>query len=249
MTIQTKIKDRLIIALDTSSEDEVLKLIKTLSDKVGYFKVGLELFTCFGPRIIQIIKESGNKVFFDGKFLDIPNTVSKAVSNMVKHRVDMINVHMSGGGKMLKVAKNSLIQTAKEENVDPPKLLGVTVLTSITNEVLQNDLKVKSQIDEYVLHLTIYALETKLDGIICSPNEAKIIREASKDNKDFLIVTPGIRPLWAETNDQERIATPQYAIKSGATHIVVGRPITSAKDPQDAVKKILDEIEEALQKP
>ncbi|MBI3591718.1 MAG: orotidine-5'-phosphate decarboxylase [Candidatus Melainabacteria bacterium] len=246
MTIKTNAKEHLIIALDTSREDEALKLIEKLSSKVGYFKVGLELFTGLGPKIIERIKEHGNKVFFDGKFLDIPNTVSKAVSNMVKHRVDMLNVYMSGGKKMLEAAKNSLIQTANENDLQTPKLLGVTVLTSITNDVLQNDLKVKAQIDEYVLHLAQFALQINLDGIICSPNEAKIIRELSKNNKNFLIVTPGVRPLWAESNDQERIATPKDAINNGATHIVIGRPVTGARDPAEATEKVLDEIESAL---
>ena len=244
----TNAKEYLIVALDTSSEIEAINLIEILKDKVGYFQVGLELFTSLGPRIIKIIKDNGNKVFFDGKFLDIPNTVSKAVSNMVKHRVDMLNVHMSGGKIMLQDTQSLLIQTAKECNLPPPKLLGVTVLTSLTNAVLQNDLKVQAQIDEYVLHLTTFALKVNLDGIICSPNEAKIIYEVSKENKNFLIITPGVRPIWAEANDQQRVSTPKEAIKNGATHIVVGRPITGAKDKLDAVKKVLDEIEEAISK-
>lgn len=244
MTAKTQIKDRLIVALDTSSESEVVKLINELSNYVGYFKVGLELFTSLGPKIIQIIKDQGNKVFFDGKLLDIPNTVSGAVANLVRHRVDMLNVYMSGGTKMLQEAKSALVETAQKYNLEPPKLLGVTVLTSISNEILQNDLKVKAEIDEYVLHLAELAVNNNLDGIICSPNEAKLIRKNIK--KDFLIVTPGVRPSWAKTNDQERIATPKEAIKNGASHIVVGRPITGAKDPIDAAKKILDEIEDGL---
>ena len=246
MKAKTQIKDHLIVALDTSSESDAVKLVEKLSDKVGYFKVGLELFTSLGPRIIKIIKDNGSKVFFDGKFLDIPNTVSHAVSNMVKHRVDMLNVYLSGGKKMLEESKNALIEAAQQHNLQPPKLLGVTVLTSITNDVLQEDLKIKTQIDEYVLHLATFALNVKLDGIICSPNEAKIVKEVS-ENKNFLIVTPGVRPSWAETNDQQRIATPKEAINNGATHIVVGRPITAVKDPLDSVKKILDEIEEVLE--
>lgn len=241
-----KVEEHLIVALDTREESEVINLVEKLSGKIGYFKVGLELFTSLGPKIIKIIKDNGNKVFFDGKFLDIPNTVSKAVSNMVRHKVDMLNVHLSGGKKMLEEAKRLLIETATGEKLPAPKLLGVTVLTSITNDILQSDLKVKSQIEEYVLHLTRFALSVKLDGIICSPNEAKIVREVSKENKDFLIVTPGVRPIWAKTDDQKRIATPKEAILNGASHIVVGRPITSANNPLDAVKKILEEIEEVI---
>ena len=244
MTVKTEVKDRLIVALDTSSEQEALKLIDSLSSHVGFFKVGLKLFTSLGPKIIQVIKDKGNKVFFDGKFVDIPYQVSGAVSNMVRHRADMLTIYMSGGVKMIQEAKSSLNESAQLHNLQPPKLLGVSVLTSITSEVLQNDLKIEKQIDEYVLHLSELAFKNNLDGIVCSPNEAKLIRKAT--NKDFLIVTPGVRPSWAKANDQERIATPKDAISNGASHIVVGRPITDAKDPAEATQKILKEIEEAI---
>ena len=242
----TQAKECLIVALDTSSEKEALSLIKKLSDKVGYFKVGLELFSSLGPKIIDIIRDNGNKVFFDGKFLDIPNTVSKAVANIVKHRADMLNVYMSGGTSMLQEAKKSLIETAKENNLPLPKLLGVTVLTSMTSDVLENDLKIQTQLNDYVLHLAELGIKNGLDGIICSANEAKLIR-SSLSTHDFLIVTPGIRPLWAQNNDQKRIATPREAIKNGATHVVIGRPITGDKDPLGAAEKILGEIEEAME--
>lgn len=244
MTAQREIKDHLIIALDTSSENEALTLVEKLKDYAGYFKVGHELFTSVGPKIFKAIKDQDSKVFYDGKLLDIPNTVSRTVTNLVHHRVDMLNVYMTGGTRMLQEAKNALLVTAQIANLQPPKLLGITVLTSITDSVLQNDLKVQTQIDEYVLHLAQLAFNIHLDGIICSPNEAKLIREST--DKNFLIVTPGIRPKWAKTNDQERVSTPKEAILNGASHIVVGRPITEAKDPQDAAKKILDEIKEAL---
>ena len=246
MTTKTQAKERLIVALDTSSEEEALKIIKKLSDKVGYFKVGLELFSLMGPKIINIIKDNGNKVFFDGKFLDIPNTVSKAVANIVKHKADMLNVYMSGGAVMLQEAKKSLLEAAKANNLPVPKLLGVTVLTSMTSDVLVNDLKIQTQLNDYVLHLANLGIKNGLDGIICSANEAKLIRDGIKNKTDFLIVTPGIRPSWAENNDQKRIATPNDAIKNGATHLVIGRPITDAKDPIDAANKILEEIEEAI---
>ena len=244
--MKKNIKDYLIVALDTSSDKEAISLIEKLKDSVGYYKVGLELFTSCGPKIIQVIKNSGHKVFFDGKFLDIPNTVSKAVSNLVQHRVDMLNIYMSGGGKMIQEAKNALLETSQKYSLQPPKLLGVTVLTSLSAGDLQKDLKIQTQIDEYVLHLALLAIKNNLDGIICSPHEAKKIREETNGKKDFLIVTPGVRPLWAAKNDQIRTATPKEAIKAGASHIVVGRPITSAQNPQDAVKKILDEIESAI---
>lgn len=244
MTTKTQVKDRLIVALDTSSEQEAIKLIEKLSSYVGYFKVGIELFTSVGPKIISIIKDKGNKVFFDGKFIDIPNQVKGAVSNLVRHRVDMLTLHMAGGIKMLHEAKSALNESAQIHNLQPPKILGVSVLTSITGDVLQNDLKVQSQIDEYVLHLAMLAFKNNLDGIVCSPNEAKLIREAT--DKNFLIVTPGVRPKESKAHDQKRIATPKEALANGASHIVVGRPITEAKDPIDATKRILDEIESVL---
>lgn len=244
MTTKLQIKNHLIIALDTSSKDEALKLVKDLKEYAGYFKIGLELFTAYGPEIIKAIKDTGAKVFFDGKFLDIPNTVSHAVSNMVSNKVDMLNVHMAGGTKMLEEAKKSLLETTNKLNLRAPKLLGVTILTSLSSDILQNDLKIKTEINEYVLHLATLAFKNNLDGIICSPNEASSIRKAT--SKDFLIVTPGVRPSWASSDDQKRIATPKEAISNGASHVVIGRPVTQAKDPLDATKKILDEIEEAL---
>ena len=240
-------KDRLIIALDTSDEKEAIDHILKLKDYTGYFKVGLELFTGVGPKIIKVIKDEGSKVFFDGKFLDIPNTVSKAISNMVLHKVDMLNVYMSGGTQMISDARTVLIDTAKKNDIIPPKLLGVTVLTSITSDILQDDLKIKEQLNEYVAHLAELAIKNNMDGIICSPNEAPVVnklkQEKHKSPEEFLIVTPGVRPSWAETNDQKRVATPKEAIQNGSTHIVIGRPVTGAKDPVDAIKKILEEIE------
>ena len=240
-------KDRLIIALDISDEKEAISHILKLKDYTGYFKVGLELFTSVGPKIIKVIKDAGSKVFFDGKFLDIPNTVSKAVSNMVLHKVDMLNVYMSGGTQMISDTRAALIDTATKNNITLPKLLGVTVLTSITSDVLQDDLKIKEQLNEYVAHLAELAIKNNMDGIICSPNEASIVnklkKEKHKSPEEFLIVTPGVRPSWAETNDQKRVATPKEAIQNGSTHIVIGRPVTGAKDPVDAIKKILEEIE------
>lgn len=241
-------KDYLIVALDTSSEKEAIQLVDSLKEHASFFKVGLELFTSVGPEIIKIIKNTGNKVFFDGKFLDIPNTVSKAISNMVYHKVDILNIHMSGGVNMITEAKNALVETAQKYNLQAPKLLGVSVLTSISSETLHNDLQVRTQINEYVRHLATLAIKNNLDGIICSPQEAKQINKIKIEhtNKNFLIVTPGVRPKWAANDDQERIATPKEAILNGATHIVIGRPITQAKDPKDAVTKVLGEIEEAL---
>lgn len=243
-----KPKDYLIVALDTSSEKVALKTVEQLHEHVGYFKVGLELFTACGPGIIEKVKKSGSKVFFDGKFMDIPNTASRAVANMVMHKADIINVYMSGGTKMLQESKIALVEAANKYNLNAPKLLGVTILTSMNSETLENDLKIKEEMKEYILHLAVLAIKNNLDGIICSPNEAKMIRNAANEHgkKDFLIVTPGVRPEWAQKNDQHRTATPKEAILNGVSHIVVGRPITASENPVDATKKITDEIQEAI---
>ena len=246
--MKNKAKEHLIIALDTSNKHDAIELVDKLKDYTGYFKIGLELFTAAGPEIIKEVKQLGCKIFFDGKFMDIPNTVNKAVSNIVSYGVDMLNVYMSGGTVMIQKAREAVLDTALAYNISPPKLLGVTVLTSMEKEGLESDLKIKAQFEEYISLLTKQALKNNIDGIICSANEAKLVREVvtTENKNDFLIVTPGIRPSWAEANDQRRIATPKEAIENGVTHIVVGRPITGARNPLDAAKKILDEIEEAV---
>lgn len=237
-------KNYLIVALDTSDPNDAMNLIYKLKNQTSFFKVGLELFSACGPEIIKKIKDEGCKVFLDGKFLDIPNTVSKAVANVVRYKIDMLNVHLTGGIHMLQLAKEALVKTAKEINISPPKLLGVTVLTSIDENILQSDLRTQTELEEYVLHRAKVAKEANLDGIICSAHEVKKVRSEIKNN--FLIVTPAIRPSWAESNDQKRVLTPYEAIKNGADYIVVGRPITHAKDPKEATRRILEEIEEAF---
>ena len=237
-------KEYLIVALDVQSKKEALEIVNKLRSDVSYFKVGLTLFAGEGPKIIDEIKKLGCKVFLDGKFLDIPHQVSGAVSSLVHHKVDMMNVHLTGGMHMLYDAKQAIITTSKKLNIEPPKLLGVTALTSINEEILQENLQIKAQIDEYVLNRAKIAKEAGLDGIVCSPKEASLVRKEL--GKDFLIVTPGVRPKWAEKNDQKRTSTPKEAVKNGANFVVVGRPITDAKDPLDAARKILSEIKEGI---
>lgn len=236
-------KDYLIVALDVSEETKAIELVKKLKSKVSYFKIGLTLFASCGPKIIDLIRSEGCKVFLDSKFLDIPSQVSGAVSSLVKHKVDMLNVHLTGGMQMLHGAKDALVKTAKEMRIKPPVLLGVTALTSISQDILEKNLQIKAQLDEYVLNRAKIAKEANLDGIVCSPNETKLVRGTL--GKDFIIVNPGVRPSWAGKHDQKRVATPKEAIKNGATYIVVGRPITEAKEPLEAARKILDEISQA----
>jgi len=230
-------KEKLIVALDTDDLQRAQKLIKDLSPAVGVFKVGLQAFSSFGPELVNHITKTGTKVFLDLKLYDIPNTVAKAVEQIVKMDVSMITVHAHGGVKMMEAAVNAARQTASSLNKPKPIILGVTVLTSMDEKDLK-DLGSSRQIKDQVIHLGQMALKAGCDGVVCSPQEIGLIRQAC--GKDCLIIVPGIRPKGASTDDQKRIATPEEAIKNGADYIVVGRPITQADDPLAAARGILE---------
>ncbi|MGD9580479.1 MAG: orotidine-5'-phosphate decarboxylase [Vampirovibrionia bacterium] len=239
-----KAKDKLVLALDVDTKEEAKNLIYQLKDYVGTFKIGLQLFSKEGPEIVKIIQGEGCKVFFDGKFHDIPNTVAKASANVVKLGVDIFDVHITGGSKMLTETSNIVKDTALKAGCNPPVVLGITVLSSIDQYVLSNELKVDFNINDYVVNLALLAKQNGLTGVVASVNEAINIRKACGDN--FVILCPGIRPEWASVNDQKRIATPTNAIKAGADLLVIGRPITAQADKVTASKRILEEIEEAM---
>lgn len=236
-------KDRLILALDVDTTEEVERLVSLLKDYVGCFKVGPQLFISCAYDAIDAIKKQGGEVYFDGKFHDIPNTVAKASSNLVKHGVTFFNAHLAGGSKMLTTTVKVARETAKKYEMPTPTILGVTLLSSFGQRTLTEELNVKMNIDEYVSHLTYLAKESKIDGVIASASEAKKIRQ--EFSEDFIILCPAIRPTWSVVNDQIRVVTPADAIKAGVDYMVVGRPITSADDPIAAVNMILDEIEDA----
>lgn len=236
-------KDRLVLALDTDSIEEVERLVTLLKDYVGCFKVGPQLFTSCAYEGIDKIKELGGKVYFDGKFHDIPSTVAKAGSNLIKRGVNIFSAHLAGGSKMLNTTVKVARETAKRFEMEPPTILGVTLLSSFGQRTLTEELNVKMNIDEYVSHLTSLARESKIDGVIASASEARKIRK--EFSEDFIILCPAIRPTWSVVNDQIRVVTPADAIKSGVDYMVVGRPITSADDPIAAANLILDEIEQA----
>ncbi len=232
--------DKLIVALDVSSINEAEKLVKLLSPLVSVFKIGKELFTSSGPSAIQMVHSHKCKVFLDLKFHDIPNTVGSACEAAVRHKVFMLNVHALGGKQMMFQAVQSIHKTAQETGIAPPKILGVTVLTSMK----ENDLKevgVIKKLEREVVHLAALAKECGLDGVVASAQEIKPIRR--KIGKEFLIVTPGVRPIWAAHGDQKRVMTPKEAIEQGANFIVVGRPITQNPSPLEAAEKVLKEIE------
>lgn len=236
-------KDRIVLALDTDSLEEVERLVTLLKDYVGCFKVGPQLFTSCAYDAIDLIKKHGANVYFDGKFHDIPTTVAKASSNLIKRGVTSFSAHLAGGSKMLSTTVKVAKETAKKYDMPKPTILGVTLLSSFGQRTLTEELNVKMNIDEYVSHLTTLARESQIDGVIASASEAKKIRKEFTD--DFIILCPAIRPTWSVVNDQIRVVTPADAIKSGVDYMVVGRPITAAEDPIAAANLIIDEIEEA----
>lgn len=236
-------RDRLICALDFPTFDEAKALVEELGDAVTFYKVGMELFYGAGPDIIRYLKEKDKKVFLDLKLQDIPNTVAHSLAVLTRLGADIMNVHAVGGSKMMAEGMKAVKEAAVELGRPAPKLIAVTVLTSM-DEAQWKPLNYARPIGEEVLDLAALTKESGLDGVVASPREAAGIRE--RCGKDFLIVTPGVRPAWAASNDQSRIATPAAAIGNGSTHLVVGRPITRADNKQEAVRKILEEMEGAF---
>ncbi len=237
-------RDRLILAVDTSSIDEARRYLDELYEHVGVFKIGLQLFTHYGPDILKVFQKAGAKIFLDCKFLDIPNTVAKASEEATAHGVQMFTIHACGGSAMLKAASSAAKETAAKLNIPEPTVLAVTVLTSISPEVLANELNVSGSLEDQVVRLAKQCKDSGVNGLVASPEE--LIRLRKELGKEILIVTPGVRPNWADANDQSRFTTPAEAIKNGSDYLVVGRPITKAAKPKDAARKIVEEIEEAL---
>lgn len=234
-----KPKERLIVALDVDTKEKALGIVARLKDEVIFFKIGSELYTSCGPSIIEEVCSTGAKVFLDLKFHDIPNTVAKAASAATRLGVFMFNVHSLGGYEMMKRASEAVREEAKRLKTERPKLIAVTVLTSMDENSLKK-IGIDDNMKAQVLRLARLAKESGLDGVVASSMEAAIIRKET--GRDFIIVTPGVRPSWAASGDQKRITTPEEAIGNGADFIVVGRPIIEARDPLAAAKKVLEEI-------
>lgn len=233
------IKDRLIIALDYSNMEDAKNIVEILGETVSFYKVGLELFLNSKGEMVEYLTQKGKKVFLDLKFHDIPNTTTMASLFAAKQNVFMFNVHASGGRTMME----SVVKRVKEIN---PEILSiaVTVLTSFSEEGLKETFKSELTLKELALNLAKLTKEAGMDGIVCSPWEAKAIKELCGEN--FKTVCPGVRPKWSVANDQERIMTPKDAILSGCDYLVVGRPITKNENPIEAAKKVLAEIEEGV---
>lgn len=237
-------KERLIVALDVNTAEEAEKLVSKLKNYVGMFKIGMQLFNSEGPAILRRLNELGGKVFLDLKMHDIPNTVGHASAVLTGHNVFMFNVHAAGGSEMMKKAAQMTEKKAQDLEILKPLVIAVTVLTSINQETLNQEVGVPVSVESQVVHWAKLAQESGLDGVVASPKEIKAIREACGEK--FVIVTPGVRPVWAEVNDQKRVMTPEEAVRAGASYLVVGRPITAASDPVEAAQKIVHEMEEGL---
>ncbi|WP_303060355.1 orotidine-5'-phosphate decarboxylase [Veillonella magna] len=232
--------DRLIVALDVSTMEQMKNIVDTLGDAVSFYKVGMELFYAAGEDTVAYLRDCGKSVFLDLKLHDIPNTVAQGVKSLTRLGANLITIHGQGGAVMLKAAADAAREAAEELGVERPKLLAITVLTSF-DDTTWSGIGGQLPIADQVRRLALLAKDAGVDGVVASPLEAKLIREACGD--DFLIVTPGIRPAFAAANDQKRIATPSSALRDGASRLVIGRPITKADNPREAVRMILEEME------
>ena len=231
--------DKIIVAIDGMDRNEAISFLKECPD-ISWVKVGLELFTKEGPNIINTFKDMDKKIFLDLKFHDIPNTMSSASYNVSKLGVDIISLHASAGLKALQLSKEATIKGAREINSKPPEVIAITVLTSISPQNFKYELNRESSIEENVLSLSKLTYDAGLDGCVCSPLEVKSLRDKHDDN--FKLITPGIRFLIDDMNDQSRVMSPVDAISNGASRIVVGRAITKSNNPSKVFSEICNSI-------
>jgi len=235
-------KARMILALDVEDFHEAQSIVEEFKDHVGMFKVGKQLFTHCGPKIVEFIKGSGAGVFLDLKYHDIPNTVSKAAVEATKLRVDIFNVHAAGGFTMMKKAGEAVFEAAARLAIDRPKIIAVTVLTSIDDEELKK-MGITMSAKVFTRNLALLTKEAGLDGVVASGQEIDLIREVC--GRDFLIVTPGVRITEAK-DDQKRTVSPGEAILRGATYVVLGRTVLNTEHPKAALELVEDQIRDAL---
>ena len=232
-------KDKIVFALDVEHFGEAQHWVTRLKGHVGIFKVGKQLFTHAGPKVIDMIRQKGQKVFLDLKYHDIPNTVAKAGEEATKLNVTMFNLHALGGFEMMRKTVEASKAMAKSLGISKPLILAVTILTSMNEETLK-EVGVQGPLIEEVGRLALLSLKAGVDGVVASPQEIGIIRQ--KCGAKFLIVTPGIRHPSDKKDDQKRTMSPKEAITAGANYLVIGRPIKEAKDPLEAVQKIIEDI-------
>ena len=226
----------LIVALDVNNRREAVERVTAIGDSVGFYKIGLELFTAEGPDVVRAVRDLGKRVFLDLKLHDIPRTVERAVRSGGKLGVDLMTIHSVGGKAMIKAAANA----AAEFGADGPKILAVTVLTSLDQTDLE-DVGVTGRTPaEQVEAMARFAVANGANGLVCSPREVGALSKALKAGT--LFITPGVRPAGSAVGDQKRVATPAEAVRDGATHLVVGRPILAAADPAAAARAIRAEM-------
>ncbi len=227
----TNAADKIIVALDVPTKKEALGLVEQLRGQISYFKIGVQLYTAEGPEIVRAVQDAGAKVWLDLKLYDIPNTVGRAVKSAANLDVQLLTIHLLGGGEMIRAATSA--QKGKMS------ILGVTVLTSSTEETL-GEVGIAKNVEDQVLRLAKLGIENGIDGVVASPHEIKRLRAAFGDK--IIIAVQGIRPTWAKADDQKRFMTPREALEAGATYIGIGRPITKHANPREAVEKILQEL-------
>lgn len=237
-------KDRLCLALDLDSPEQAADFSERLSPWIGLFKIGSQLFTRAGPQVVDAVRRRGGRVFLDLKYHDIPHTVAQAARLTVRMGVSLLTVHCLGGFRMMTAVAEAVHDEAARAGVKPPRIVGVTALTSHTPEEWRRDLCSDLPLESHVRHLATQAKRAGLDGVVCSPHEIALVQEAC--GADFILVTPGIRPSWSlSTDDQRRTMTPATAMASGATYLVIGRPILESNDPEQAAQRLLTEIRDA----
>src|SRR5213082_4292536 len=215
----TKAADKIIVALDVATKKEALVLVNQLNGQISFFKIGLQLYTAEGPEIVRSVLSTGAKIWLDLKLHDIPNTVARAVESASNLGVHMLTIHLSGGGEMIRAA------TAARAN--SMSILGVTVLTSATEQTLR-EIGIADKVDGQVLRLAKLGVDAEIDGVVASPHEIKALRHEFGDK--IKIVVQGIRPSWADPGDQKRFMTPRQALEAGADYIGIGRPITAHRN-------------------
>jgi len=232
-------KDKIIFAMDVDHFSEAQRWVNLLKNRVGMFKVGKQLFTHAGPKVVDMIHQKGQKVFLDLKYHDIPNTVVKAGEEATKLNVTMFNLHALGGLEMMRKTVDASKAMAKSLGIPKPIIVAVTILTSMDESALK-EVGVQGPLLEEVGRLALLASKAGVDGVVASPHEIGVIRE--RCGQKFLIVTPGIRAPSDKKDDQKRTLSPKEAISAGANYLVIGRPIKEAKDPIEAVQKIIEDI-------
>lgn len=238
-------KDRLVVALDVDSRQQALSLVDQLKDFVGLFKIGSQLFTSNGPSLVSEIVKQGAKVFLDLKYHDIPNTVASAVVAAMRLGVSICNVHALGGSEMMRQVKDQCENIAARENLTKPIILAVTVLTSHNQDSI-NKIGINEPLSDLVVRLAKLTAESGLDGVVASAHEISLVRKAVAS--PFVILTPGLRPSWADHQDQKRVMTPEEALQAGADYLVIGRPIIAHNSPASAAQEILSSLEKLPEK-